>query len=656
MLALAFHTPARIQTGCRFHSHQGHRGLYRCTQRSHHRFASLATTFTEAVSKGYVKDFGRVLKLNPDLSFGENQTVTVSEIWKPALEVVTATILESIGNAVLAIHVRGSVASGNYFEDGRSDLDLVVIMREHASIQRQRSLRDKIRAQMKSLSEFPPLQVDLRCIKSSHVSRSMSIVLRHYSAVIYGSREPAAPIKLDNSRTFTLAMNIKDSERVCLSAFEIEERASSFELKLYAIQWLCKKCLRALTELALTRTKKYARELVPCFGICSQAYPEYSDALLTGLQVACAHKSSGYAGLNQPDLLRIGLETAQDLVELVEDVFLKNTYGANSESLEYAITKQSISTLSPSLLQLTSQVVEGSLAGLSSWQYSFVNPDGAFSRHSLPRIEIRPGGGVEERPVHSFAENKKRSRLADVLVECTTPFVVRQITDGVDTLSILGKLMQTHLTVACRLSPSNVVTFCRSEHSWITERLWSSPSAIRYLRTPEAVHRLQEKCSLPPLVYKQSQRETLYIQTTTFRSEQLFDFRREKGAKIAQSERIWISAHGTVSSLHYDASYSVLVQRSGKKRMIFFSPECLGELGIYPLGHPLHRRARVNLCRQNSQKFQKFWNSFASSGLEVVLNPGDLVVFPPFWSHYTESLAGKNELSVSHTLRYITSS
>lgn len=659
MLVMAFHGPAGIETNLKFHSRRGPLRLHRCTRRNRPRFTSLATTFGEAVSKGYVKDFGRIVNLEPDLSLNGSQTIIVSETWKPVLDMVQATVLKSIGDMVQTIYVRGSVATGHFFEDGRSDLDLVVLVNKEVSSQRQRSIRDKIRAQMTTLPGFPPLQVDLNCIESCHVSESMSMVLRYYSAVVHGSREPRARVKSESSRTCTLAMNIKDCERICLSAFETKDRARSFELKLYALQWLCKKCLRALTELALPRTKKYARELVPCFKICSEAYPEYAHALLTGLQVACAHKSSGYAGLNQHDLLRNGLDVAQNLVEIVEDQFLKNTFGVNSEALEYTATKQKISIISPSasLIRVASQIVEGTLASLTSWNYSFSCDHVAFTRHEVPHIDVRPGGSVEEKSVLSFAVSTNDVSIMDMFINCRTPFVVRQVVDGLESLSVLRQLMQSHLTVACRLSPSNVVTFCRSEHPWIAERLWTAPSSIQYIRTTEAIHRLQEDCSLPPLVYKESRRETLYIQTPTFRSEQLFDFRKKNSVKIAQSERIWISTHGTVSSLHYDASHSVLVQRSGKKRMIFFSPECLGELGIYPLGHPLHRRARVSLCRQNSPSFRKFWNSCASSGLEVVLNPGDLVVFPPFWSHYTESLGyGKNELSVSHTVRYIASS
>lgn len=118
-------------------------------------------------------------------------------------------------------------------------------------------------------------------------------------------------------------------------------------------------------------------------------------------------------------------------------------------------------------------------------------------------------------------------------------------------------------------------------------------------------------------------------------------------------ERIWISAHGTVSSLHYDCSHSALLQRVGRKRMILFPEQALDSLGIYPLGHPLHRRARANLSNSTSLLFRDLWSKWSQEAEVVEVTPGDLLLFPPFWAHYTESLGeGDAGLSISHTFRY----
>lgn len=104
---------------------------------------------------------------------------------------------------------------------------------------------------------------------------------------------------------------------------------------------------------------------------------------------------------------------------------------------------------------------------------------------------------------------------------------------------------------------------------------------------------------------------------------------------LTQQPRLWVSPAGAVSPLHYDKSHSFLVQVAGTKRMLFFSPDQLHRLYCYADTHLLRRRSRVNVSAPDLTKFPLFADVAA---LEVVLQPGDIVCFPSFWSHYTESL------------------
>ena len=64
------------------------------------------------------------------------------------------------------------------------------------------------------------------------------------------------------------------------------------------------------------------------------------------------------------------------------------------------------------------------------------------------------------------------------------------------------------------------------------------------------------------------------------------------GWSETQSPRMWLSAAGAVSPLHYDHSVSVLAQVHGVKRMLLYPPSTLSRAHIYPNWHPLRRRAR----------------------------------------------------------------
>jgi hypothetical protein len=118
------------------------------------------------------------------------------------------------------------------------------------------------------------------------------------------------------------------------------------------------------------------------------------------------------------------------------------------------------------------------------------------------------------------------------------------------------------------------------------------------------------------------------------------------GVIVSQAPRLWVSPAGAVSPCHYDTSMSFLLQLRGTKRMLFFSPDQLPALSPYPDTHLLRRRARLNLIEPQWEQYPL--GRYAGLGArEVVLKPGDAIVFPARWAHYTESCS----TSVSVTVR-----
>ena len=183
----------------------------------------------------------------------------------------------------------------------------------------------------------------------------------------------------------------------------------------------------------------------------------------------------------------------------------------------------------------------------------------------------------------------------------------------------------------------------------------------------------------------------------------------EAGWTETQPARLWLSAAGSVSPLHFDHSASVLAQVRGQKRMLLYPPSALRRARLYPDWHPLRRRSRINLSDEGSSSDQSEespgwadglfsgpdheWHGAderdrgpgprrgGSGGLggtprekdssgsdsgrsrgvgwrappgawEAVLGPGDVLVFPPRWAHYTESLG--DAISASVTRRFAT--
>lgn len=118
-------------------------------------------------------------------------------------------------------------------------------------------------------------------------------------------------------------------------------------------------------------------------------------------------------------------------------------------------------------------------------------------------------------------------------------------------------------------------------------------------------------------------------------------------ACVVQPPRLWASVRGAVSPTHYDRDASLLVQIAGRKRMLLFPPDQLECLLCYPEQHLLRRRARVNLAAVEEDGGLRS----RLCAIEVMLEPGDAVFFPPEWAHYTESLSPSMSVTTRFALR-----
>lgn len=184
---------------------------------------------------------------------------------------------------------------------------------------------------------------------------------------------------------------------------------------------------------------------------------------------------------------------------------------------------------------------------------------------------------------------------------------------------------------------------------------------------------------------------------------------QSKRLQVTQQPRLWLSPQGAVSPLHFDRSVSLLTQVMGSKRMLFFAPSDLDKLEPFPRDHMLARRCRYTVCESPCFETESHlisdsrsnninrtiageetsgWRQSASnegvavtwetrdvlgdgdsniadcwgdgsvgednvrrdcemSAHEVVLGPGDVVMFGPHWAHWTAS----ETVSASVTVR-----
>lgn len=625
----------------------------------------LANTFHDAVTKGYVRDFGRVVPLNRQGRALPSTDLSVPAEFQMILDAVILLILSTCGQAnVRAIFIRGSIVTGNFSNDGCSDIDLILFTRKVIHEKSKLKILREVRWLLKEHIQFASVDMTFEYDQSTRVRRvppkvnqSLSTILRHYSVSLYGSLQDVYVPTGWLAPSLEIAINIREEERCFEVAFKRAATQSNFGLQHLALQWLCKRCLRAVADECSRDVLVHCRDLVPCFQVACAQFPQFSVVFLNALQIACASSRNNFCGLSKSDFLTFGLEVARDAIEIVEYIYLKRHFHLAVENRQSP----------PQITTPRQNLIEFMFRGLACFRYRVMSLQRVrekarkiyYHESRLPRLAILPNRLKEDyNGSYNNSQNREKRTFSDLLSDTAHPFVIRNVaqlcgTDEMLDRDVVVDMVQHHLKVDCRLSPDNIVTFCKLQHVDIKNGLFTPPSVLRRIDIREALYRMQAECSLPPLMYDKCEREHIYIQTKAQKDQHVFPNASDK-VLIAQEERIWISNHGTVSSLHYDASHSALFQRKGRKRMILFPKEALPLLGVYPLGHPLHRRAGVNLSRSQSYVYMDFWDKCSHTAVEVWMNPGDLLLFPPFWAHYTESITNNaKELCVSHTLRYI---
>lgn len=629
----------------------------------------VANSIQKAVSRVYVKDFGRIIELDRNGYFPLENDLQLSSVLQRRLQPAVDIIIKHASDfGIVGIFLRGSVATGNFFAKFKSDLDLIIVLKKTIPSAHKAEVKEKVSNFARSTLNL--YGADIRVTKESeleienHDLSNTCILLRNYSVLLFGDKSFMERIRFKQKPSYSISLNIRKDQRSFLRLLRVGQAKADEELQLSAIQWLCKKCLRAVGDLSSRFTGRHSRDLLPCYQLGSEAFPDYAHIFLLGLQIACCNSDTPFLlkGTNQTklDFTNFAIGVICDLVEIVEDLTLRQLFHETHNLIPQQVSVNNATLRRPATSALNIQEIskEISLFFRNIFPGHSRTGRSRFKRYQFPKLAIKASEKAHEKSIRVSSKTSS-SGLEDILAEVQLPTLHKSVhlasKVGVvsNTCDVLDEIIRMNSLVDCRVSTSNTFIFCRREHVWIKSGVFEPPSVLIALRPQDAISRLRGDSSYPPLFFH-GQSEEIYVQTCAKRQQRLFKQENEIKFEIMQDERVWISAHGTVSALHYDASYSVLVQRVGLKRMVFFPDTCLKHMGIYPIGHPLHRRARVDLTRTNSVLFREFWEHCADKAVEVWLRPGDAVVFPPFWAHYTESYSeDPQELSVSHTLRYV---
>ena len=114
---------------------------------------------------------------------------------------------------------------------------------------------------------------------------------------------------------------------------------------------------------------------------------------------------------------------------------------------------------------------------------------------------------------------------------------------------------------------------------------------------------------------------------------------------------VWIGSRGVVAHAHLDSVYNFYVQIYGRKRFVLFPPRLFETLKLYPKLHPRNGQSQINFTAPQADLFPEFLTSASQDLLQkhvrvADLEPGDVLILPPYWLHYVTAL----EASISVSL------
>lgn len=107
---------------------------------------------------------------------------------------------------------------------------------------------------------------------------------------------------------------------------------------------------------------------------------------------------------------------------------------------------------------------------------------------------------------------------------------------------------------------------------------------------------------------------------------------------------VWFSHPGVVAQTHFDPQHNFLSQLQGNKRVILFPPS-EQSMYLYPHIHRSYRQSQLHL-EKGTQDPSRF-PVLPTTGMEVLLKPGDTLYIPPYWHHRVESQTMAMSISVT---------
>lgn len=206
----------------------------------------------------------------------------------------------------------------------------------------------------------------------------------------------------------------------------------------------------------------------------------------------------------------------------------------------------------------------------------------------------------------------------------TQPFVLRGYQDNVETFVATAEIWTKINGRVTVLDSVDHVVRARAGH----------PGDHRIVEMPfcEIFERIRGVGTHPPIV-EEGERYYVFGNSVPPELAALVTWPEEGGDRLF----IYVTAQGVVTRAHYDTNAAVLIQFSGRKHLLLFSPVYFHNM--YPIHDLDSGRDRRSLVDIRSPDLEQHPLIRDVQAMETTLEPGDAIFLPSNWWHEVEALS-----------------
>lgn len=202
----------------------------------------------------------------------------IQENWKAVIDDLIELYKKTYGDKLKSVYIRGSVAKGEAV-DGISDLDsFAYVDLSKEEISGNKSYKEG----RKGVEEKYPFVESVEFEGCPLEAAKDDTVLLNQSLCVYG--EPEQYPKLKTGKEMAIHAPTFHNRFKWFEEFSSEEHSE--ERNKEVCVWLMKGLLRTGFELVMERSKKYTRDLYPCYEGFSKYYPEKESEMKEVLHYA----------------------------------------------------------------------------------------------------------------------------------------------------------------------------------------------------------------------------------------------------------------------------------------------------------------------------------------------------------------------------------